>query len=75
MRDAAMFCLPTDKVRLDQLYNELKRGTDILDDEDHLNMYLRSFGKMHQAKLNTAYKSYPNLGEVVTGEVEVFDWG
>ena len=75
MREAAMFCLPTDKVRLDQLYNELKRGTDILDDEDHLNMYLRSFGKMHQAKLNTAYKSYPNLGEVVTGEVEVFDWG
>lgn len=75
MRDAAMFCLPTDKVRLDQLYNELKRGTDILDDEDHLNMYLRSFGKMHQAKLNTTYKSYPNLGEVVTGEVEVFDWG
>lgn len=75
MRDTAMSCLPTDKVRLDQLYNELKRGTDIIDDEDHLNMYLRSFGKMHQAKLNTAYKSYPNLGEVVSGEVEVFDWG
>ena len=75
MRNAAMSCLPTDKVRLDQLYNELKRGTDILDDEDHLNMYLRSFGKMHQAKLNTAYKSYPNLGEVVSSEVEVFDWG
>lgn len=75
MRDTAMSCLPTDKVRLDQLYNELKRGTDIIDDEDHLNMYLRSFGKMHQAKLNTAYKSYPNFGEVVSGEVEVFDWG
>lgn len=75
MRESAMACLPTDKVRLDQLYNELKRGTGILDDEDHLNMYLRSFGKMHQAKLNTAYKSYPNLGEVVKGEVEVFDWG
>lgn len=75
MRDTAMSCLPTDKVRLDQLYNKLKRGTDIIDDEDHLNMYLRSFGKMHQAKLNTAYKSYPNLGEIVSGEVEVFDWG
>ena len=75
MRDAAMSCLTTDKVRLDQLYNELKRGTDIIDDEDHLNMYLRSFGKMHQAKLNTAYKSYPNLEEVVSDEVEVFDWG
>ena len=75
MRDTAMSCLPTDKVRLDQLYNELKRGTGILDDEDHLNMYLRSFGRMHQAKLNTAYKSYPNFGDVVTGDVEVFDWG
>ena len=46
MRDTAMSCLPIDRVRLDRLYNELKRGTDILDDEDHLNMYLRSFGKI-----------------------------
>lgn len=34
----------------DSLYDELKRGIGILDDDAHLNMYLWSFGKMHMAK-------------------------
>ena len=49
MRNTALSLLPTDKTVLDKLYNDLKRGTGILDDEVHLNMYLKSFGKMHKA--------------------------
>ena len=55
MREAALSLLPNDKMVLDKLYNDLKRGKDILDDEIHLNMYLRSFGKMHKAKLDEAF--------------------
>ena len=38
MRDTALSLLPNDKMVLDKLYNDLKRGKDILDDEIHLNM-------------------------------------
>lgn len=75
MRDTAVSLLPTDKIRLDQLYNELRRGVCIYEDEEHLNAYLRSFGKMHQAKLKTAFESYPNLSHVVANGVEIYDWG
>lgn len=46
MRDTALSLLPNDKMVLDKLYQDLKRGKDILDDEIHLNMYLRSFGNI-----------------------------
>ena len=55
MRDTAISMLPSDRMVLDKLYNDLKRGTGILDDEIHLNMYLRCFGKMHKAKLDSAF--------------------
>ena len=70
-----MSLLPNDKTALDSLYNDLKRGTGILDDEAHLNMYLRSFGKMHQAKLNTAFDCLPDLPSIFQEELEVYDWG
>ena len=38
MRDAAMSLLPADRTESDRLYNDLKRGKGILDDEPHLNM-------------------------------------
>lgn len=75
LRDTAMLLLPTDRTRLDQLYNELKRGTIIYEDEEHLNAYLRSFGNMHQAKLKAAFRSYPDFGQIVASGVEIYDWG
>lgn len=36
MRNAAMALLPTDKVQLNRLYEDLKRGTDILKDGTYL---------------------------------------
>ena len=61
MREAALSLLPNDKMVLDKLYNDLKRGKDILDDEIHLNMYLMCFGKMHKAKLDTAFACLPDV--------------
>ena len=75
MRSVAMSMLPTDKMKLDKLYNDLKRGIGILDDDEHLNMYLRSFGKMHKAKLDTAFNCIHNPSELFGSPVEIYDWG
>lgn len=75
MRDTALSLLPNDKMVLDKLYNDLKRGKDILDDEMHLNMYLKSFGKMHKAKLDTAFTCLPDVSSVFSEEIEIYDWG
>lgn len=75
MRNAAMALLPKDKIVLDKLYNDLKRGTDIIDDENHLNMYLRSFGKMHKAKLDAAFACLPEISHIFSEEIEIYDWG
>ena len=75
MRSTAISLLSTDKTELDKLYNDLKRGTDILDDEPHLNMYLRSFGKMHKAKLDTAFTCLPDATSIFSENIEIYDWG
>ena len=42
MRETAISLLPDDRTERDILYEDLNRGRDILEDEDHLNMYLYS---------------------------------
>lgn len=74
MRDSAISLLPIDRTRRNKLYDDLERGKGILDDDDHLNMYLHSFGKMHKAKLDMAFNSMSGA-DVFGEEVEVFDWG
>lgn len=75
MRNTAMSILPNARTELDKLYEDLNRGTGILDDDIHLNMYLRSFGKMHKAKLDAAFQCLPNCADIFSEEVEIFDWG
>lgn len=75
MRDTAISMLPSDRMVLDKLYNDLKRGTGILDDEVHLNMYLRCFGKMHKAKLDSAFACIPAATDLFSNEIEIYDWG
>lgn len=75
MRDTAISMLPSDRMVLDNLYNDLKRGTAILDDEVHLNMYLMCFGKMHKAKLDTAFGCIPGDIDLFSNEFEIYDWG
>src|SRR5574344_335097 len=75
MRDTAIALLPTDRTSRNKLYQDLERGKGILDDEDHLNMYLHSFGKMHKAKLETTFSSIPDISGIFSEEVEIYDWG
>lgn len=75
MRNTALSLLPKDKTVLDGLYNDLRRGTDIIDDETHLNMYLRSFGQMHKAKLDAAFSCLPDMQKIFSDELEIYDWG
>ncbi len=63
------------RVEQDRLYDELARGTQVLDDEAHLNMYLRCFGLMHKAKADEAFKNLPKLSDLFSKEVEIYDWG
>lgn len=74
MRDTALSLLPTDRTKLNKLYNDLERGTGILDDEAHLNMYLYSFGKMRRAKLDVAFNCIP-VKDIFAEDVEIYDWG
>lgn len=75
MRDTAMRLLPQDQSKRNKLYQDLERGKGILDDEDHLNMYLFSFGKMHKAKLDAAFNSIPQISDIFSEEIEIYDWG
>ena len=75
MRNTARSFLPEDPVEQDKLYQDLKRGKDILDDEMHLNMYLYSFGKMHKAKLDAAFDCLPDISSIFSEGIEIYDWG
>ena len=75
MRNTALSLLPKDRTVLDGLYNDLRRGTDIIDDETHLNMYLRSFGQMHKAKLDAAFSCLPDITNIFSDNLEIYDWG
>ena len=75
MRDAAESLLPMNRVERDKLYHDLSRGKGILDDDNHLNMYLHSFGKMHKAKLETAFNAIPDFVHLLKEDFEIYDWG
>lgn len=75
MRDTAISLLPSDRTTRNKLYQDLRRGVGILDDDNHLNMYLHSFGKMHKAKLDAAFNALPDAASIFSEEIEVYDWG
>ncbi|WP_155993248.1 leucine-rich repeat domain-containing protein [Bacteroides sp. Ga6A2] len=58
----------------DELYDSLNRGTDLLDSEPSMLVYLFSFGKMHQAKLNYAFSKIPD-GFMEQSEINIIDYG
>lgn len=75
MRNTAVSLIPSDRTEQEKLYTDLRRGTGILDDDPHLNMYLLSFGKMHKAKLDAAFSSMPGLQKILDVPCEIYDWG
>ncbi|MEA3314303.1 MAG: hypothetical protein U9Q30_00405 [Campylobacterota bacterium] len=57
----------------DELHNNLDRGVKILDSVDELYQYIFSFGKMHKAKLYSAFDEVINQLEYET--INVIDYG
>ena len=45
---------------VDELYEDIQHGVCQLQSEPELNMYLRAFGLMHEAKLQHAFEHLPN---------------
>ncbi len=75
MRKTAIALLPKDRAEQDALHEELNRGRDALEDENLLNMYLYSYGKMHKFKLIKAFMSLFEHVDFGNEEIEIYDWG
>ncbi len=76
MREMALYHLNRlSKAEITKIHLELGRGKNILDDEIHLNMYLRSYGKMHKTKLDEAFASAKSMLSLDGSQVEIYDWG
>ena len=58
----------------DELHNSLNRGIDVLDSEPLLQMYIYSFGKMHNAKLQYAF-NHLHKNSIKYKEIEIVDYG
>ena len=73
-RIAKFFVMQLPEAVQNKIYNELDRGVNIIDSEPQLNMYLHSFGNMHQAKMRQAFS---NIGNDWFGnkEIEIIDYG
>ncbi len=59
---------------VDDLYNSINRGVDILKTEPEMLVYLYSFGNMHQAKLNKAFENIPEI-LFDQPEIHIIDYG
>ena len=62
------------KKLVDDLYNSINRGVDILKTEPEMLVYLYSFGNMHQAKLNKAFENIPEI-LFDQPEINIIDYG
>lgn len=62
------------KELVDDLYNSINRGVDILKTEPEMLVYLYSFGNMHQAKLNKAFENIPEI-LFEQPEINIIDYG
>ena len=58
----------------DELHELLNRGVDVLDSEPLLQMYIYSFGKMHNAKLMHAFNHIQER-TIQKDEIEIVDYG
>lgn len=54
-------------------FHSLRRGVEVLTEEEQLIVYLRSYGNMHKAKLQEAIDNLPEIA--FEEKVNVVDWG
>lgn len=62
--------MKTEKERL-YLWQKLYNGVEILTDTTLLDMYMYSYGKMHKAKLEEAFKAVIEFNE---DSIQIYDW-
>jgi hypothetical protein len=60
-------------VKSDSIFHSLQRGVKILEDESQLFAYMYSYGKMHHAKLVSAFQFLPE--RFFNSTIRVIDWG
>ncbi len=59
---------------VDDIYDQLKRGLDLLQNEPQMLVYLYSFGKMHEAKLQYAFDQLPDAFRK-QHKINIIDYG
>jgi hypothetical protein len=57
----------------DEVFRSLGRGVAILEQEEQLFSYMKSYGLMHKAKLLSAFSSFP-FNEIRDKNIEIYDW-
>jgi len=61
------------KVASDDIFWSLQRGVKILTEQNQLLAYINSYGKMHYAKIMSAFAALSS--ENLTSKLEIYDWG
>lgn len=75
VRDVAIAILQKQPNQIQQdAYDSLKRGTAVLYHGLQMDAYLNAYGRMHQAKLNYAYKHIPE-SFLAQNEINIIDYG
>lgn len=59
----------------DLVYQALDGGKAILKNQDELDRYIFTFGKMHQAKLNCAFQTIKDFIEIDNQKMSIIDYG
>lgn len=57
----------------DEVFRSLGRGVAILEQEEQLFSYMKSYGLMHKAKLLSAFSIFP-FNEIRDKNIEIYDW-
>ena len=57
----------------DEVFRSLGRGVAILEREEQLFSYMKSYGLMHKAKLLSAFSNFP-FNEIRDKNIEIYDW-
>lgn len=57
----------------DEIFRSLGRGVAILEQEEQLFSYMKSYGLMHKAKLVSAFSHFP-FDNIKDCEIKIFDW-
>ena len=57
----------------DEVFRSLGRGVAILEQEEQLFSYMKSYGLMHKAKLLSAFSNFP-FNEIKDKNIEIYDW-